>query len=129
MPTPTPTTTPPRETTSSLPAAGEASPVAMIDLADRLATALRVLKGDTRLAMWLFDHAGGAAAAQTFVEQARLAQANPDNPLEQARVLDLAPSAAQLLEAAIMLRNVLSAFGTDDEAQADAADLDPVTRP
>jgi hypothetical protein len=104
----------------------------MIELADRLATALRVLKGDLRLALWLFDHAGGPAAAQAFVDQSQRARAYPDNPIEQARLLELAPTAARLLEAAIMLTNVVSSLepdaGSDEEAQANAPNLDPVPR-
>jgi pSer/pThr/pTyr-binding forkhead associated (FHA) protein len=103
--------------------------VNLIDLADRLATALRLFKGDTKLALWLFQHAGGQAAAQSFVEQAERAERNPDNPIEQARLLDLAPTAARLLEAAVMLANVVSSFQTpDDEAEANAPDLQPVPR-
>jgi hypothetical protein len=89
-----------------------------------------VFKGDTRLALWLFEHAGGRAAAQSFVEQAERAERNPDNPIEQARLLDLAPTAARLLQAAIMLANVVSSFQTpDDEAEANAPDLQPIPRP
>jgi hypothetical protein len=114
------------------PASAELSAVSMIELADRLATALRVLKGDLRLALWLFDHAGGGAYAQAFVDQTQRAQQYPDDPLEQARLLQLAPAAARLLEAAIMLANVVSSIepntGPDEEAQPNAANLDPVPR-
>jgi hypothetical protein len=103
------------------------SAVNLIELADRVATALRVFKGDTRLALWLFQHAGGQAAAQSFVEQAERAEHNPDNPIEQARLLDLAPTAARLLEAAVLLANVVSSLQTpDDEAEANAPDLQPI---
>jgi hypothetical protein len=102
----------------------------LIDLADRVATGLKVFKGDMRLALWLFEHAGGRAAAQTFIEQAHRAEHNPDNPIEQARLLDLAPTAARLLEAASMLANVVSSLGetTDDESETNAPDLQPVPR-
>jgi hypothetical protein len=105
------------------------SAVNLIELADRVATALRVFKGDTRLALWLFQHAGGQTAAQSFVEQAERAEHNPDNPIEQARLLDLAPTAARLLEAAVLLANVVSSLQTpDDEAEANAPDLQPIPR-
>jgi hypothetical protein len=113
-------------------AADLASATRLIDLAENLATSLRVLKGDIGLAMWLFEHAGGPAAAQEFVDYARRLQADPDNPQDQADVLESAAGAARLLEAAILLVNVLSSLepagGVDDQLEADAADLQPVAR-
>ena len=57
---------------------------------------------------------------------------NPDNPQDQADVLESAPGAARLLEAAILLVNVLSSLepagGVDEQLEADAADLQPVAR-
>jgi hypothetical protein len=111
----------------------------MIEMAEHLATALRLLKGDLSLAMWLFEHAGGPGAAQEFVDYVRRLQAEPNNPQDQADVLEAAPAAARLLEAAILLVNVLSssldpaggiepASGIDNELEADAADLQPVAR-
>jgi hypothetical protein len=104
----------------------------LIDLAEHLATALRLLKGDLALAMWLFEHAGGPPAAQEFVDYVRTLQADPANPRAQADVLESAPAAARLLEAAILLVNVLSSLdpagGIDNQLEADAADLQPVAR-
>jgi FHA domain-containing protein len=108
------------------------SAASMIDLAERLATALRLLKGDIALAMWLFEHAGGPPAAQAFVEQAQRLQADPNNAQELAVLVDSAPTAAHLLEAAILLVNVLSSLdpvgGVDNQLEADAANLQPVAR-
>jgi hypothetical protein len=127
---PRPRISPPPSTPQPAGPSEDLSTVNLIELADRLGTALRVFKGDTRLALWLFEHAGGRAAAQSFVEQAERAERNPDNPIEQARLLDLAPTAARLLEAATMLANVVSSFQTpDDEAEANAPDLQPIPRP
>jgi hypothetical protein len=147
-PTPAPTFAPPptspqiarrepwpaQTSPSPAPANGAAdlSSAGLIDLAENLATSLRVLKGDIGLAMWLFEHAGGPAAAQEFVDYARRLQADPDNPQDQADVLESAAGAARLLEAAILLVNVLSSLepagGVDDQLEADAADLQPVAR-
>jgi hypothetical protein len=108
------------------------SAASMIELAEHLATALRVLKGDLALAMWLFEHAGGPPAAQEFVNQVRRLQADPNNPQDLADLLESAPVAARLLEAAILLVNVLSSLdppgGIDNQLEADAADLQPVAR-
>src|SRR5205085_5801804 len=52
------------------PPGADLSAASMIELAEQLATALRVFKGDAALALWLFEHAGGSAAAQAFVDQA-----------------------------------------------------------
>jgi hypothetical protein len=104
----------------------------LIEVAEHLATALRLLKGDLALAMWLFEHAGGPPAAQEFVDYVRNLQADPANPRDQADVLESAPGAARLLEAAILLVNVLSSLdpagGIDNQLEADAADLQPVAR-
>jgi hypothetical protein len=147
-PTPAPTFAPPptspqtaqrepwpaQTSPSPAPANGAAdlSSAGLIDLAENLATSLRVLKGDIGLAMWLFEHAGGPAAAQEFVDYARRLQSDPDNPQDQADVLESAAGAARLLEAAILLVNVLSSLepagGVDDQLKADAADLQPVAR-
>jgi hypothetical protein len=126
---PTPARTP--EQTSAAPAA-ELSAAALIDLADQLANALRQFKGDANLALWLFEHAGGQAAAHAFAQQVDRARKYPDNPDEQARLLEQAPTAARLLEAAVLLANVISSLGTqagtDNEAKPNATNLQPVTR-
>jgi len=125
-PQPAPSSTAP----SSL--ATERSASALIDLADQLAAALRLFKGDAGLALWLFDHAGGEQAAQQFSQQVRRLQANPQDPRELQALLELAPTAASLLEAASMLARVVSALGThtptNDESQANAPDLQPISR-
>jgi hypothetical protein len=105
----------------------------MIDLAEHLAAALRLLKGDIALAMWLFEHAGGPPAAQGFVDHVHRLQADPNNSQDLADVVESAPTAARLLEAAVLLVNVLSssldpASGVDNQLEADAADLQPVAR-
>ena len=104
----------------------------LIQFADQLTAALRRFKGDASLALWLFDHAGGEAAARAFVQQVERARHNPDNPDEQARLLEQAPSAARLLESAILLANVVSSLGTraapDNEVKPNATDLEPVAR-
>ena len=105
----------------------------MIELAEQLATALRVFKGDAALALWLFDDAGGSAAAQAFIDQAQLAQVAPDDLQVRARLADIAPTAARLLEAAVLLVKLVSSLdprgGTDNEAKANAANLEPIARP
>jgi hypothetical protein len=119
---------------SAPPASGapELSAAGMIELAEQLATSLRLLKGDISLAMWLFEHAGGPAAAQEFVDYARRLQTDPRNPQDQIDVLESAAGAARLLEAAILLFNVVSSLdppgGVDNQLEADAADLQPVAR-
>jgi hypothetical protein len=125
-----PPTARPHDTAGAQASDEELSAANLIELADRLATALRVLKGDTRLALWLYKHAGGEAAAKTFIQQAQRADANPDDPIEQARLLGMSATAARLLEAAVMLANVVSTLQSpDDEAQTDAANLEPISRP
>ena len=125
---------PSQPTPSAAPASGspDLSAAALIDLAEHLATALRVLKGDLALAMWLFEHAGGPGAAQEFVDYARRLQADPNNPQDQADVLESAAGAARLLEAAILLVNVVQSLdpagGIDNQLEADAANLQPVAR-
>jgi hypothetical protein len=108
------------------------SATALIDLADQLGAALRQFKGDANLALWLFEHAGGQPAAHAFAEQLARLQRYPEDPQEQARLLEQAPTAARLLEAAILLANVVSSLGTqaptDHEAQPNATNLDPVAR-
>ncbi len=76
---------------------------ALIHMAEQLTAGLRALKGDTALALWLFNHAGGQAALDAFVQQARKLELDPDNPEEQQRLVALAPTAARLLEAAGLL--------------------------
>ena len=127
---------PPREVSppQEVPAlASERSATALIDLADELAAALRIFKGDAGLALWLFDHAGGEQAAQQFSQQVQRLQANPQDARELQAFLDMAPTAASLLEAASMLARVVSALGThtptNDESQANAPDLQPISRP
>ncbi len=104
----------------------------MIDLADQLAVALRVFKGDAGLALWLFDHAGGETAAHQFAEQVRRVQANPQDQRELQVLFDMTPTAASLLEAASMLARVVLALGphtpTNDEPQSNASNLQPVPR-
>ena len=104
----------------------------MIELAEQLATALRVFKGDAALALWLFEHAGGSAAAQAFVDQAQRAQLDPDDPQVRARLAELAPTAARLLEAAVLLVKLVSSLdpggGSDNEAKANATNLEPIAR-
>jgi hypothetical protein len=104
----------------------------MIDLAEHLAAALRLLKGDIAVAMWLFEHAGGPPAAQEFVDHVQRLQADPNNPHDLAELVEFAPTAARLLEAAVLLVNVLSSLdppsGVDNQLEADAADLQPVAR-
>jgi hypothetical protein len=104
----------------------------MIDLAEHLASALRLLKGDLALAMWLFEHAGGPPAAQEFVGHVQRLQANPNDPQDLADLIESAPTAARLLEAAVLLVNVLSSLdppgGVDNQLEADAANLQPVAR-
>ncbi|HEY2592791.1 MAG TPA: hypothetical protein VGK33_02695, partial [Chloroflexota bacterium] len=104
----------------------------LIDLADQLAASLRQFKGDANLALWLFDHAGGQPAVQAFAEQLARLQRSPDNLQEQARLLEQTPTAARLLEAAVLLANVVSSLGTraptDHEAQPNATNLEPVAR-
>jgi hypothetical protein len=120
---------------SQPPASGlpELTAASMIDLAEHLAAALRLLKGDIALAMWLFEHAGGPPAAQEFVDHVHRLQADPNNSQDLADVVESAPTAARLLEAAVLLVNVLSssldpASGVDNQLEADAADLQPVAR-
>jgi hypothetical protein len=107
----------------------EDSAAALIDLADRLAAGLRLFKGDAALALWLFDHAGGEPAVREFADQVNRALRNPR---EEARLVELAPSAARLLEAAVLLANVVSSLGletpADDEVKSNAPNLEPVTR-
>jgi hypothetical protein len=126
-------TPPPPPAAASPPPPAERSATDLIQLADQLATALRLFKGDARLALWLFERAGGQAAAQAFVEQVQRLQRNPDDPREQDRLQELAPTAASLLQAAVMLANLVSSLGTqtpaEQEAQANASDLHPVARP
>jgi predicted component of type VI protein secretion system len=105
-PTPIPQTPPVEASTTP----EDLSATNIIALADRLSAALRLLKADTAQALALFDHAGGQQAAQAFIEQSHRAEANPDNPIEQARLLDLAPTAARLLEAASTLAHAVSAL-------------------
>jgi hypothetical protein len=104
----------------------------LIELADRVAVALRQFKGDANLALWLFEHAGGEAAAHAFTQQVERVQRNPEDPREQALLLEHAPTAARLLEAAILLANVVSSLGTrtgpDNEVKPNATDLEPIAR-
>ncbi|MBV9579362.1 MAG: FHA domain-containing protein [Chloroflexi bacterium] len=122
----------PAPTQEPLAASVDLSPTELIQLADQLAIALRRFKGDASLALWLFDHAGGPAAAHAFTQQVERVRANPTSPDEQARLLDQAPAAARLLEAAILLANVVSSLGTppaaDNELQSNASKLEPVAR-
>jgi hypothetical protein len=152
LPTPArdPLPTPPRELTTQAPTS-EPRPVTppppgqsvapaqdlsssdLIDLADRLAAALRQFKGDANLALWLFEHAGGQASAHAFTQQVERVQHNPASPREQALLVEQAPTAARLLEAAILLANVVSSLGTrtnaaDNEVKPNATDLEPIAR-
>ncbi len=103
--------------------------------ADSVSAALRALSSDLATAVWLFEHAGGAEAAQTFIDCVNSAYLNPEDPLAQQAVLDEAPTAARLLQAAsLLMRGLLplhvdAADGRGDEPQTDTTDLEPVARP
>jgi predicted component of type VI protein secretion system len=132
VPTPTPTPAPtPRESVPEAPvvSAPDLSASDLIALADRLATALRVFKGDAGLALWLFNHAGGEAAVQAFADQLQRAQRDPS---EVQKLVDMAPQAAELLQAAVLLGRVIASLGPhtppEDESQANASHLQPVPR-
>jgi hypothetical protein len=60
-------------------------------------------------------------------------QLDPDNPQQHARLFELAPTAAHLLEAAILLVNLVSTLdprgGSHNEAKSNAANLEPISRP
>ena len=109
------------------------SATALIDLADQLAAALRQFKGDAGLALWLFEHAGGEEAAHAFTDQLRRVQRNPSDQRELEALMRMTPTASSLLEAATMLARVVSTLGThtptNDEPQANASNLQPISRP
>jgi predicted component of type VI protein secretion system len=84
--------------------------------ADSLTAALRSLSGDLATAVWLFEHAGGEEAAQAFIECVNAAYLHPDDQLAQQAVLDEAPTAARLLQAAIMVLRGLRPLDVDAAA-------------
>jgi predicted component of type VI protein secretion system len=100
--------------------------------AEQLATALRTLSGDVATAVWIFEHAGGRDAAFEFIERVNIAHLHPEDEAAQQAVLDYAPTAARLLQAAtLIVRGLLpldvdAADGRTDEPQSDATQLQPI---
>jgi hypothetical protein len=112
--------------------------VEMAAAANKLAAELRAFGADLSMAVWLFEHAGGGEAVQSFVQRVNDAHARPDDAAARQKVLEEAPTAARLLQAALMLFNALvplenaseveAAVGRDEQSQADTTELQPVTR-
>lgn len=73
----------------------------------RPAVAAASVGPDLADALAKFKSAGGADAAQTFVDQAQLVARYPENLDELDRLAALAPSTARLLEAAVHLAQVV----------------------
>ena len=105
----------------------------MAGSAEQLAAELRAFGADLSMAVWLFEHAGGGAAVQAFVEQVNAAHENPQDQAALERLMAQTPTAARLLQAALMLFNALlpldaEAVG-DEQAQANTSELEPIAGP
>jgi pSer/pThr/pTyr-binding forkhead associated (FHA) protein len=100
--------------------------------ADNVAAVLRTFSSDLATAVWLFEHAGGRAAAQDFIAHVNAVYLQPGDADAQRALLDRAPTAARLLQATVLLMNGLlpveseSTDGRRDEPQANTTELEPV---
>jgi len=100
--------------------------------ADNLAAVLRTFSSDLATAVWLFEHAGGRAAAQDFIDHVNAVYLQPGDFGAQHALLERAPTAARLLQAAVLVLNGLlpveveSTDGRRDETQANTTELEPV---
>ncbi len=150
LPVPLPRTPEPLPQPGAVPIPLELEPVQLSDtepatatlarvsvVAESLAAAMRTLSGDLATALWIFDHAGGEAAAQAFIDHVNAAYLHPeDNARELDAIVEQAPTVARLLQAAMLLvrglsaspGNVEAADGRRDEAQSDASELEPIAR-